>query len=101
MDYVHYTWVREHVQHCLKDVREEMQEFAEELGKITGTAEKERREQATLLRNLEALLKEQNKLIEAQRKTIEAQDHRIRSIEAMFGQPREAGIVDFPGRRLS
>jgi DNA anti-recombination protein RmuC len=93
VDYVHFQWVREHVQHCIKDVREEMCELAEELGMITGSAEKERREQATLLHKLETL-------IESQQRIIEAQGRKLVALERLTTKPKqkEANIVDLRRR---
>ena len=81
MDFVHYTWVKEHVQYRLKGVREEMREFATEVGKITGTAEKEmallRKEIESERRKLEALIEKQGNVIESQRRQIKSLEARL------------------------
>ena len=81
MDFVHFTWVRNEIQRCLEDVREEMHEFATEVGKITGTAEKEmallRKEIESERRKLEALIEKQGNVIESQRRQIKSLEARL------------------------
>jgi hypothetical protein len=88
-------------------VNMQLEAFAKTLGAAVGEREKAQHkametyvdtQSAMLRRLLEIEARKLKELVEKQAKIIEAQDHRIKSIEAMFGQPgQEANSAD---RRL-
>lgn len=82
---MNYEWVKLYFETQFKD-------FAEGLGEITGTSERETRahvaEEVTKLRQL----------IEDQRGAIERQEERLRNIESMFAKPEPSAVVDLRKR---